>query len=183
MTRAWIPVASFLVAACGGAPAVAVKPPPPPPQPISSLAVLEGNWRATDIDGWTYELVLRGGTFQQTIRRTTGGPCTQKGKLDTFEKLYGQPYVSPEQQRWMYEQGGAAYGAAQPPGPPAGTVLALVLTLDENTCNPDYYQGTQLIVLVSDVHTRDFTMRLGVGFGAEESHVYETNEPPPAKQS
>jgi hypothetical protein len=180
MTRASIPVVS-LVMACGGAPAVTTKPEPPKPQPIQSLAQLEGEWQAQDIDGWYYDLSLRGGTFAQTIRKGAGGTCTQKGKLETFEKMYGQPYMSPEQQRWMYQEGGASYGGA-PPGPPPGTVLALVLTLDENTCNPDFYQGMQLVVLVQDFHTLDFTMRLGVGFGgAEESHRYESHVPPPSR--
>jgi hypothetical protein len=161
-----------VAAACGGAPAKPAKPPAPVARPIADVATLSGTWRATDIDGWTYELAIAPGTYKQTVQRTTLGACTQSGTLDTYEKAYGQKYVSPEEQRRLYETGGAEYGGAPPAGPAPGTVLALVLSLQTNQCNPDY-GGAQLIMLASDFDGDGFTLRTTGGWGAEESHRYQ----------
>jgi hypothetical protein len=151
----------------------------PPAQPIAGPAVLEGEWRATDLDGWIYELSLHGEKYVQVIRRTTGGPCTQNGTLQSYETAYGQPYV-PYDPTGM-GGGGDGYGGATYGAPK--TTLALVLTLQDNGCNPDY-TGAQLVVLASDYAGDAITLRTGVGYGgAEESRRYERNEPPPvAKQ-
>src|SRR4029079_753377 len=105
------------------------------------------------------------------------GPCTQKGTLQDYQQAYGSPYVSPEEQRAMY--GGDPY-AGQATAPAKGTLLALVMTYDDNACNSDY-QGGQMVVLAFDYDGDRITIRTATGWGgAEESHRYERVVPPPA---
>ena len=85
--------------------------PPPPAKPIAE-ADLQGEWTATDIDGWTYSLSIHSELYSQRIIRTTGGPCEQKGTLQWYEKAYGSPYVAPQTGMGMEPYGGATYGAA-----------------------------------------------------------------------
>ena len=155
--------------ACGGS-HPATPTPPPPPRPIAGLSELEGQWRAADPDGWTFDLSIKAGAFEQTISRGEQGPCKQKGTVQAFQDVFHQPF-DPAQ------YGGATYGT-----PTDGTVLALVVTLAENACNPDY-TGGQLITLASAYHGDDVTLRMGVGYGgAEETRQYKRAAPAaPAK--
>jgi len=167
-----VAVAALAVACGGGGTKAPVKPAEPVALPIAGLATLDGDWHATDVDGWGYDLTIKAGTFNQTIQRTTGslGPCTQKGTLQDYQQAYGSPYVSPEEQRAMY--GGDPY-AGQAAAPPAGTRLALVMTYENNACNPDY-QGGQMVMLASEYDGDRVTLRTASGWGgAEESHRYE----------
>lgn len=158
------------VACGGGGTKTPEQPVEPPAQPIAGLATLDGDWHATDVDGWGYDLTIKAGTFNQTIQRTTGGPCSQKGTLQDYQQAYGTPYVSPEEQRAMY--GGDPY-AGQAAAPPEGTRLALVLTYEDNACNRDY-QGGQMVMLASEYDGDRVTLRTATGWGgAEESHRYE----------
>jgi hypothetical protein len=167
--------AATLLVGCGGSPKAPTTVPPPPAKPIVA-ADLEGEWTATDIDGWTYALSVHGEAYVQTITRINGGPCAQKGMLQTYEKAYGSPYVAPPTGMEMESYGGATYGAA----PAANTTLALVLTLVTNECNPDY-TGAQLVVLAHQYDGEHVTLRSGVGYGgAEESRRYQRSIPTPA---
>jgi len=168
MVRASLIVVVIGLAACGGPP----KKPEikPQPRPIA-VADLDGEWRSTDIDGWTYELAIHGPKYQQTINRTSGGPCVQQGTLQSYEALYGAPYVPPHAE----QEAAVAYGGATYGGPAAAphTLIALILTLEQNACNPDY-AGAQLIVVASEFDGDRITLRTGAGYGgAEESHRYE----------
>jgi hypothetical protein len=157
-----------MLVGCGGSPKGPTTVPPPPAKPIVA-ADLQGDWTATDIDGWTYALSIDSEAYSQTITRTTGGPCIQKGTLQTYEKAYGSPYVAPPTGMGMEPYGGATYGAASA----ANTTLALVLTLVTNECNPDY-TGAQLVVLAHQFDGENVTLRSGVGYGgAEESRRYQ----------
>jgi hypothetical protein len=168
MARASIVVAiAVALAGCSG-PGKPAPVTPPVARPIAA-ADLQGAWRATDVDGWIYELSVRGETYLQTIRRTAGGPCVQKGTLIAYDKAYGSPYVAPN--RGGDPGGGDGYGGTTYGAP--RTVLAFVLTLEQNQCNADY-TGAQLVVLAQDFDGERITLRSGVGSGgAEESHRYE----------
>lgn len=165
--------------ACGGA---RPKPAPPPPAPLPLHAEdLRGDWRAADLDGWTYDLQIGGDGFRQVVHRTAGGACTQTGTLQPYEQAYGAPYVPPGQAGDEYA--GLAYGGATYGGP--ATRVALVLTLEQNDCNPDYaYGGAQLIVIASDFDGSHVTLRLASGWGGpEETHRYEqVPAPAPGKK-
>ena len=170
MTRATLLAAAVAaLVGCGGS-SKPLKPVAPPARPIA-VTDLDGAWLGSDIDGWSYALTVKGEAYEQTISRTTGGACTQKGTLQTYEKAYGSPYVAPNANAGtvMEGYGGETYGAAPAA---ANTTLALVLTLVKNECNPDY-TGAQLIVLAHEYDGDHVTLRSGVGYGgAEESHRY-----------
>ena len=152
---------AFALVACSGSAAKTKPEPPRPAKPIAGLADLEGAWRATDIDGWTFDLTIRAGELVQTVQRPDLGPCVQKGTVKGFEDVFGHPY-DPAQ------FGGTTYAAVND-----GTVFAFVVTLAENACNADY-SGAQLITLASDYHGDDITLRTGVGHGgAEETRTYQ----------
>jgi hypothetical protein len=144
----------------------AKSPPPEPDRPIAGIADLVGDWKATDTDGWTYQLAIAGdGAYSQTIDRGADQKtCVQKGKLQGFKEVWGQDY---DPRNFGY--GGGGYGGASYGG--GGTVLALVLTIEDNKCNPDY-TGAQLITLASNFTGGSIVLRTGQPGGAQETHQY-----------
>jgi hypothetical protein len=172
MRRALAAVAvAVLASACG--PSAPPKPPvPDPPQPLSAADVA-GQWTATDADGWTYTLAITSTRYEQSIERGAPlGPCVQKGSLAPYESAYGAPYVPPSGDRSGFAGGGGEYGGAGYGGG-AVTKIAFVLTLEENTCNPDF-AGAQLVLIASDYHAASILLRANQGYAGsvEESHVY-----------
>ena len=147
--------------ACSG-PAKPVAPTLPPTKPVTALADLAGTWQATDLDGWTYEMKLDGETFAQTIGRTAGGPCAQRGKVQPFETAFGQPYNP------------VNFGGK--PDADAGA-FAFALLLEDNECSRDF-QGMHLVTLATEFTGDAVTLRTMVGWGGPQETRRYTRVPP-----
>jgi hypothetical protein len=143
--------------ACSG-PAKPVAPPAAPTKPVTALADLAGTWHATDLDGWSYLLSIRGDAYNQMIVRGAGNECSQTGKLHAFEAMYGQPYNP------------ATFGGK--PGADAGAFV-VVLQLETSECNPDF-RGAQLVLFATDYTGDEVTLRTMAGWGgAQETRRYK----------
>jgi hypothetical protein len=167
MRRALALAAVITVASACGPRAKPAEPVAPVTRPVTAIADLHGSWEAADIDGWRYELDLDGDAFAQSILRTSGGACAQRGKVQSFEALYGQPY-NPVNFGGKPESDAGAY--------------AFVVQLEENECNRDY-QGAQLVTLAVEFTGDAVTLRTMVGWGGpQETRRYtrvQATAPPP----
>jgi hypothetical protein len=149
-------LAAVALAACSG-PAKPATSAAPPTRPVASIADLAGTWHATDLDGWSYLLEIRGDSYHQLIIRTATDDCRQVGKLQAFEAVYGQPYNP------------VNFGG-KPDADAGGFVM--VLQLEQNECNPDY-RGAQLVTFATDFTGKEVTLRTMAGWGgAQETRRY-----------
>jgi hypothetical protein len=168
MLRTTAIVAIVTAAACGPKQPSSGKPVAPPDRPIGGLADLAGDWTATDEDGWTYRLTIGAdGTYAQSIERTELGPCKQKGRFQSFKEAWGRDY-DPAMFRGDY--GGTSYGGTSYGG--GGVHLALILTIEDNQCNPDF-SGAQMMAMASHFTGDGVELRVGIFGGAQETNAYK----------